>query len=827
MIKTLEFIDANEEALTKFEQEVKKKNYKVYAVGEHLLFSFGDSLDEAQTFIDEVENSAFDLDIDYAKVKLVYLDKESGSLFASDSAIKDFADENFVDDYKEGLPISVVPYLIEYIFDNQEKFSNEMDKTTTPIETSDQQDSDFTDDVETENQAEDNSDDEFVDDVADEASSDSTDEKQQQASPEADQAQADDSAVTDQQDGAETQTEDQDAEDQADSENYPENKNDYLLEKAIALFDSHRHIRLPQFNEVTNKELQKEVIDAQFTVAKARDAGIDAIYQRLKADQHDSKQVIEAHAIKQAREAHEEVVNKIERNLSGDINKLLTDNDARYEADREAYVQAQIPNLKKKYDADHYADYQSVMNEQIAQLRKRSQQEIEEENKRFADYVDGVFQDQDEKIVNSVELDDIMSDYNQVAEEQKDLLTTYAKGLKGQIGDTMSGIMQERDQLKDELHEVASQSEAQKANEQGRIQAGITKGIQETREQLKKQSQEELDQAFQKEQDLLKKVDALNETIDSLKKENKSLQREYIPQMQENDQQQAQAGQTQPAMAQAVYPAPDKRMTIIKLAVSGVIALAFLGVGGVAVSKLSNIGHELAVQNYVDKSRYLEQLEADGRYDKTADKMREFGAKKDSIASMYLAHGKYLSALKTDSGILNDFYSYVGKKNEDRQKEILENVASKNVLSASQKKGVKVRLAVLNKDTDQVVKLTKRTDKDSAKVAIAYLIDQKDTKNAKDLLDKYPNKKLQSKLNKLEAENLKTEIADLKTKQADNSKKAETLNNDLQKIKDSKDKDKDQKAKDKEKEITDNNNEAKDLQSQLDEKQKALKKLEN
>lgn len=821
MIKTLEFIDADEEALTKFEQEVKKQGYKVYALGEHLLFGFGDSLDEAQTFIDQVEDSAFDLDINFAKVKLIYLDKESGNITASDSSIKDFADENFVDDYQEGLPISVVPYLIEYVFDNQEKFDDEMVQTTTPDE-----DDEFIDDVATDDE---NNDDEFIDDVADDIDDDSVNDDVQQSSPEEpeeEQQTVDEVDDTDETEQPEAKDH-QETESKTDGTHYPENKNDYLLEKAIALFDSHRHVRLPQFNEVTNKELQKELVDAQFTVSKARDAGIDAIYKRLRTDKRDSKQVIEAHALKQAREAHEETVNKIERNLSGDINNLLTDNDARYEADREAYVQAQIPNLRKKYDADHYANYQSVMNEKIAQLRKRSQQEIEEENNKFADYVQKIFEDQDEKIVDNVELNDIMADYNHVAEEQKDLLITYAKGLKGKIGDTMSDIMQERDNLKDELHKVASQSEAQKANEQGRIQAGITKGIQDTKEQLKKQTQDELDQASKKEQDLLKKVDALNETIDSLKRENKSLQREYIPQTQENNQQQAtDNAQAQSAQVQAVYPAPNKKMTIIKLAVSGVVALAFLGVGGMAVANLSDINHQLAVQNYVDKSRYLEQLEADGRYGKTAEKMSEFGAKKDSIASMYLSHGKYLSALKTDSGILSDFYKYVGKKDDDKQKEILENVASKNVLSDSQKTGVNIRLAVLKKDKDEVVKLSKQADKDSAKVAIAYLIEEKDANNANELLEKYPDKQLQSQMDDLNKDNLNKEISDLKNKQKDNSKKKDKLNEELKKIKDSKDKDKDKKAKDKQKEIDNNDKEAKGLQSDLDDKQKALKKLE-
>lgn len=225
--------------------------------------------------------------------------------------------------------------------------------------------------------------------------------------------------------------------------------------------DSHYHSRLPSFDEVTNKELQKELLNAQFTVAKARDKGIDKIYQRLKIETKHSKQVVETQVIKQAREAHEEVINTIERNLTIDINHLLNENDLQYEKDREAYVQSQIPNLRKEYDSKHFANYQSVLTAEIDQLRERSNREIQEENKRFSEYVASIFKESDEETISSLALDDIIAEYNKVAEEQKDLLIIQAKGLKGQIGETMAKMMNERDALKKELKQIELKAETE------------------------------------------------------------------------------------------------------------------------------------------------------------------------------------------------------------------------------------------------------------------------------------------------------------------------------------------------------------------------------
>lgn len=736
VVKVLEFIDANEDALSKFEQEIKKKKYTVYVVEEHLLFSFGETLDSAENFINELEDSAFDLDIDYAKVKFLYLNPETGKLVQSQTAIKDFASENDLEEYQGGMPISVVPYLIEYVFQNVERFKVEIDENFNEEEIpSEAEKENFIDDFA--------SDDSFVDDVSEIKKVEISSSEEVEILSEAPEQHSINEVEEEQSVVEEPVVEEKEITAGEEVEHYPETTHDYLLEKSIALFDSHYHVRLPRFDEVTNKELQKEVVDAQFKVSKARDKGIDAIYKRLKAETKNSKQAVETHVIKQAREAHEEVLNTIERNLAVDINKLLTENDAQYERDREAYVQSQIPNLRKKYDSEHFSDYQSVLSSEIDQLRNRSKREIEEENKRFADYVENVFKNSDEEIIDSVVLDDIIAEYNNVAEEQKELLMIHAKGLKGQIGETMSNIMQERDNLKDELHEFESKIEAQKIKEQERINAGVKAGIQEEQERLKKQTQEKLAKASEKEKELIQKMDALSITIKRLEEENKSLKREYIAPVEESSKKNS---LTEEPMREIAYQKKDKRLTIAKLVVGSVIGVSMVFMAGIGVSNLMEIREELSQGNEIAQLRYLAELEADKKYDRVAKKMKELGYKKDSIALMYLENGFYTVALKTDSSILPEFYTFAEKQNTDTQKEIFENVKRKELLKGKKLQGVDMRLAVLENNAEEVIKLAQETDADSAKVAISYLISVKKLDEAKELLRTYPDEELSRKI---------------------------------------------------------------------------------
>src|SRR5699024_11116030 len=104
------------------------------------------------------------------------------------------------------------------------------------------------------------------------------------------------------------------AETDQESGHHEKENQDYLMEKAIELFDSHNPMSLPEFDELTHKGLQERVLESQFTVREARDKGIHEIYHRLKDETSESAETIRSNIIEGARKKHEEALNKIDRN---------------------------------------------------------------------------------------------------------------------------------------------------------------------------------------------------------------------------------------------------------------------------------------------------------------------------------------------------------------------------------------------------------------------------------------------------------------------------------------------------------------------------------
>ncbi|HFD1725282.1 TPA: hypothetical protein QFM54_001855 [Enterococcus faecium] len=806
VIKTVEIIDADDKALHEFETEIKKRKFKAYQVGSRLLFEFGDTEEQNETFLEVLEDYAFDLNLDYAKTKLVFLNPETGQIEESKESMDRFALENGLENKEDGVPVSALPELLDFVSENDEMIDSEV---STKFEFEEETEDAFIDDVSSDEELENvdlttEENDYVQSELKEKASIEPVLEKENYKD-----------KTTDGELGQEI--------------SYPEDKTDYLLEKAIALFDSQKHIRLPKFDELTHKELQEQVIDAQFRVAKARDKGIDEIYQRLKAETNDATETVEAHAIKQARQAHEETITRIERNLSVDISKLIEESDNQYDKDREKFVQAQIPLLRKKYDAENYENYQSVLSTEIDNLKARCDKEIAEETARFSEYVDRVFNHTKEEAITKVRLDDIIADYNKIAEEQKELLKFQAKSLQGQIGSTLTEIVKERDTLVEKLEDTKAEIEKQKQSEGERIEKNVEQVITEEKRKLSEETKAKIFEAEQKEKELKNQIDKLTATVAELTEENESLQREVITPATGAELPQNNLNKTN----ESTVKVKTNSFSKLKFGLGGVVAGTFivLSIGGLVV--LNDIKQELTKSNYLDQSAYLAQIEADGKLERAELKMREFGYKDSSIAKMYLENGDYVQALKTDSSILPDFYNFVDKQEKERRIEILTNTRNSELVNDKQMNGVKVRLAVLDEDTETVKALTEDTDDLTAEVAVNYLINKKAFDDAEKILKVHNNEKQYETLKTAKTADVKekvdatnAEIEDLKKKIDDSSKKSEALAKQLEDIKKSKDKDKDKKASDKQKELDTNNKAKGDLENQLKEKETYLSELD-
>lgn len=825
VIKGIEIIDETS-VLEEFEDAIRSKGLSVYQVGaDRTVYGIGDTEKERESLNEAVESNAFILNLDFARAKLLYVNRETGQIRESKNLMEQFVSEiEDIDDATEGVPVSLLPELIDYVGENPELTEDDMTAVFNAVE-SDEQTETVSDEGETEesssalNDFEDEFEDDFFDDVEE---AEETKEEQPETEQEEDLKEFED-------DESESFSEDEEPAEEAQEGTEKENK-DYLMEKAISLFDSQNPLSLPQFDELTHKELQKQVLDSQFTVSKARDKGINEIYNRLTKHKEESLETIKANVIAGAREKHEDVLNRIERNYNHDVEKLLNESNAEYEKDRENFIQAQIPIIRKQYDAKHYPEYESVLTTEIEQLRKQSDKEMNEERERFRAYVDNVLNDSQERAMSAVRVDDIIEEYNKVAEEQKELLLLEAKNMKKEIGATLSEIVKERDDLKEEINASQEELERQKQGEQERIDSGVSEAMQRKEQKLKKENKAKLDKAYAKEQELIKQIEKLETDLASEQEQKDNMRREYIEPAQE-------VAATSGEAAEVNHPAyfheaESPKFKKIKFYVGCGVSAVFLLLFSVGVFTLSDIKDEMAKGNYYSQSSYLAQLESNERYDKAAREMKKFGYGKDSIAEMYLENDHYILALETDKGILPEVYTFAEKTAEDQEAHqgILENIKENIELNAEHVNGIDARIAIINDDAEAVNDLTlekeEKVDAGSAKEAVRYFIDKKDYDAADKLLKVYPDAELSDELEEARTAGVKEEIAGLKDEIEsldkeieDNENKGEELEEELDKAK-SKDK------KKKEKEIKKNNEAKEGLEKDLEEKQDKLEELE-
>src|SRR5699024_1397555 len=346
VIKGIEIIDETS-VLEEFEDAIRSKGLSVYQVGaDRTVYGIGDTEKERESLNEAVENNAFILNLDFARAKLLYVNRETGQIRESKNLMEQFVSEiEDIDDATEGVPVSLLPELIDYVGENPKLTEDDMTAVFN-AEESDEQTETVSDEGETEesssvlNDFEDEFEDDFFDDVEE-----AEEMKEEPLQPETEQEE-DSKEFEDEESESFSEDEEPAEEEQEDTEK--ENK-DYLMEKAISLFDSQNPLSLPQFDELTHKELQKQVLDSQFTVSKARDKGINEIYNRLTKHKEESLETIKANVIAGAREKHEDVLNRIERNYNHDVEKLLNESNAEYEKDRENFIQAQIPIIRKQY----------------------------------------------------------------------------------------------------------------------------------------------------------------------------------------------------------------------------------------------------------------------------------------------------------------------------------------------------------------------------------------------------------------------------------------------------------------------------------------------
>ena len=197
-------------------------------------------------------------------------------------------------------------------------------------------------------------------------------------------------------------------------------------------------------------------------------------------------------------------------------------------------------------------------------------------------------------------------------------------------------------------------------------------------------------------------------------------------------------------------------------------------------------------QTKLSQELLLSQLETSEKYDKVAQKMKEFDYPKKDIVNMYLENGQFVNALKADKKAFTSVLDKIDTMNNKEQQEALNELKKANVTSKKENISLDLRLALLNKDIDFLKKNIKSVDSQALSDRIVKLfIDEKEYASANEQLKFFANKAL-----------------DKQAKQAEHDDKKQALTNKVNELKKA--------ISDTQKQLDGKNKQLSDLHKQLD-----------
>lgn len=197
-------------------------------------------------------------------------------------------------------------------------------------------------------------------------------------------------------------------------------------------------------------------------------------------------------------------------------------------------------------------------------------------------------------------------------------------------------------------------------------------------------------------------------------------------------------------------------------------------------------------QTKLSQELLLSQLETSEKYDKVAQKMKEFDYPKKDIVNMYLENRQFVNALKADKKAFTSVLDKIDTMNNKEQQEALNELKKANVTSKKESISLDLRLALLNKDIDFLKKNIKSVDSQALSDRIVKLfIDEKEYASANEQLKFFANKAL-----------------DKQAKQAEHDDKKQALTNKVNELKKA--------ISDTQKQLDGKNTQLSDLHKQLD-----------
>lgn len=218
-------------------------------------------------------------------------------------------------------------------------------------------------------------------------------------------------------------------------------------------------------------------------------------------------------------------------------------------------------------------------------------------------------------------------------------------------------------------------------------------------------------------------------------------------------------------------------------------------------------------QEKLSQELIITQLETSGKYDKVAQKMKDFNYPKKDIVNMYLENGQFVNALKADKKAFTSVLNKIDTMNNKEQQKALNELKKANITSKKESISLDLRLALLNKDIDFLKKNIKSVDSQALSDRIVKLfIDEKEYASANEQLKFFANKALDKQAKQAEHDDKKqaltNKVNELKKAISDTQKQLDGKNTQLSDLhKQLDDLNKNDKSPDKGKHVADKNKE--------------------
>lgn len=226
---------------------------------------------------------------------------------------------------------------------------------------------------------------------------------------------------------------------------------DELLKVAAQMFTNVDRSELPVFDPHTQKQLQKQIIEAETTIDRDRNKAVQRIWERLQQAKPGIEKSFDAH-FKDSNDRHGEVLKQIDANEAMAIADAKKTKQESYERARDQYVADQRQALQDRYDAEHKENFNATLNADVEQIKTSNEALRHQENHKYEEFrakeLDKYLDDE----LRKTNIDDIVSDFNAEVNEQVDML----KDSAGQFADQVGVVAADLDkQLKSSQEETA------------------------------------------------------------------------------------------------------------------------------------------------------------------------------------------------------------------------------------------------------------------------------------------------------------------------------------------------------------------------------------